>query len=103
MRSAVSGDDQIAVPTNWKVYPNPVFGGSSLVVDWKNPASEQDMITISNLRGQVVRSLKVEPGQTSAVWDGKDAQGRKSPNGVYLVKSERNKGLGTYSKIVLMH
>lgn len=76
-------------------YPNPMAAEATVAYEIAKPTPAS--LRIYNVAGQVVRSLvegKVEPGHYEAVWDGKDASGRKVGSGIYFYRLEA----GSYSK-----
>lgn len=71
------------------VYPNPSTG--PVTVTLPNVCSEGATVDIFNIRGQRIRSFRVE-GQgigsfTQLIWDGEDDSGRSVSAGVYLVRA----------------
>ncbi len=92
-----SDDDLPAVTQFIKCYPNP-FSRSTLTrksqltilfnTGETNRSQNIETIEIFNLRGQKVRSLSTskrdESGTYSVSWDGKDANGRTMPSGIYF-------------------
>ncbi|MFA6146468.1 MAG: T9SS type A sorting domain-containing protein [Patescibacteria group bacterium] len=73
-----------------KVFPNP-FCQSLLITG----ASDKSVIKVYDKAGKLVKSI------ANFSWDGKDATGRKCPNGMYFVKIQtENKAIT--QKVVLM-
>ena len=81
-----------SVPESFKLYqnyPNPFNPSTRIRIDI--PVSSRDVartrVSISNIRGQVVRVLVDEartPGSYEINWDGRDEQGLPVPSGLYL-------------------
>ena len=46
-------------------------------------------LAVYDLSGRRVRSLRLEEGATSVVWDGHDRTGRPAPPGVYFLRAMR--------------
>ena len=70
-----------------KAYPNPF--GQMTNIKYQIVKSGQVSLKIYNIAGQEVRTLAdgIQPaGHYSLPWDGKDSQGQKAANGVYLYK-----------------
>ncbi len=69
--------------------PNPFTGTTTISYELGNAGSV--MLTLHDVTGRVVRGLAAGPqtiGFHSAVWDGKDARGRKLPAGVYFCRMQ---------------
>jgi len=76
-----------------KAYPNPFAGAIQLDVQRSDATSAE--ISVYNLRGQLVTRLKpteIKAKSFTFRWDGSDAQGSKTPNGIYLIRSESTDG-----------
>ena len=76
----VANQDEVQVPAAnlLTAYPNPMKDHLAIKAD---PSLRDDSLDIYNLKGQLVRRLKVTEGETS--WDGKDSSGSDCPSGVY--------------------
>ena len=85
-----------------KVYPNPAY------MDADTPASifmeglvEATALRVVTLAGDVVARLETRGGR--ARWDGRDAEGRLVPSGMYLVIAVGDGGEGTaYGKLAVI-
>jgi len=67
-------------------YPNPMKDHLNIKITQDDkPVIAANHIDIFNIKGQLIRSLKLTKGET--VWDGKDKQGRICPDGIYLLRS----------------
>jgi hypothetical protein len=66
-------------------YPNPMTNHLTIKATNDDPSLYNASIDIFNIKGQLVRSLKLVNNETN--WDGKDKQGRICPNGIYLLRS----------------
>lgn len=68
-----------------------------------NPSDELVQGTIYDIRGAVVRELRVDsqsPTSSALVWDGRDAKGAVVPSGVYLYKITAGKEKATGTVVV---
>lgn len=69
------------------VHPNPL--GKSATIEYRLPQAEKVMLTIFNVKGQIIRELCSEfkqQGDYSLSWDGKDSSGKEVFSGIYLIK-----------------
>ncbi len=68
------------------IYPNPSPGRTTLVLDSKH--SQSVRLEIYNVKGQQVASQNrtLSPGSNELVWEGNDAQGKRLPAGIYLIR-----------------
>jgi hypothetical protein len=80
-------DDVQTPPVNAiSAYPNPMKDHLNIKITQDDkPVIAANHIDIFNIKGQLIRSLKLTKGET--VWDGKDNNGNTCPNGVYLIRS----------------
>ena len=81
--------------------PNPMVGETRL--SYRLPQGQNVQITVHDLRGRVVRSLlngTSSEGEHAVMWDGRDAQGRQAPAGVYFVNMKTQQGNQT-QRVVL--
>ncbi len=83
---AVANEDEIEVLTTTLGgnYPNPFSSETTLSYTLKEPARVS--LGIYNLKGQLIRTLVQEnkaAGHYTAIWDGKDDQGKAVYSGVY--------------------
>ena len=66
-------------------YPNPMRDNLSIKLTQDDGADrDENSIDIFNIKGQLIRSLKLTKGET--VWDGKDSGGKPCPKGIYLLR-----------------
>lgn len=82
--------------------PNPTSGEARL--EYQVPAAGDAVLQILNLEGRLVRTLvsgHVEAGTSSATWDGRTADGRRAPAGVYYARLQRGAS-GSSARIVLL-
>ena len=77
-------------------YPNP----SALSVKFRTSFPIETRITIWNLMGELVRTIRVENGE--AVWDGCSEFGSRVPVGCYISRLERN-GREAAVKVIILH
>ncbi|MEA2103926.1 MAG: T9SS type A sorting domain-containing protein [Candidatus Cloacimonadota bacterium] len=76
--------------------PNPFATSTTISFTTKSPIAENQQIEIFNIKGQKVKTLKAtENGITeygirkySAIWEGKNEQGKQVAQGVYFYKIE---------------
>ncbi len=69
-----------------KIYPNPF--GSSTQIAYHLKSDSPVVITIYNLKGQLVKSLvnaSKDAGEHTAFWDGRDSSGNYCSSGIYSV------------------
>ena len=67
-----------------KVYPNPF--NEKVHISFEHPGNQSASLEIYNLSGQRLVLLTAPSYQQSFVWDGKDAQGKNLPAGVYTYR-----------------
>ena len=84
-----TNDDQILNSLSLTAYPNPFIQGTNISI--KNDKARSREMEIYNLRGQLVRKLSSNQGESS-YWDGTDNQGRSVSPGVYLLKQMGSRG-----------
>lgn len=82
----VSNDDLVTAPTSLAIYPNPcVAGRDALTI--KTNANAGSVLTIFNLRGQLVRELPVSTiGESQSTWDLRDSRGKLCGSGIYYLR-----------------
>lgn len=71
--------------------PNPFTSSTTISFTTKNPLVENQQIEIFNIKGQKVKTLQIAPTSSrtvSAVWNGKNEQGKPVAQGVYFYKVE---------------
>lgn len=94
----VANEDNVASPeAGVSVFPNPFSATASFTISLK--AKHPANLLIYNIKGQIVRSLVINPdtkGNASVNWDGKTDNGLSAMNGVYFYSidngSERYNG-----------
>ncbi|MCB5280209.1 MAG: T9SS type A sorting domain-containing protein [Candidatus Cloacimonetes bacterium] len=79
-------DEVQAPPVNTiSAYPNPMKDEVTIKIKQDVQSHSPDnSIDIFNIKGQLIRSLKLTKGET--VWDGKDSGGKPCPKGIYLLR-----------------
>ena len=79
-------EDEVQTPpvNTISAYPNPMKDEVTIKIkqDVQSPITDNS-IDIFNIKGQLIRSLKLTKGET--VWDGKDSGGKPCPKGIYLL------------------
>jgi hypothetical protein len=82
------GEHPAVLPDDFRLmqnYPNPFNPETAITIHL--PEAAPIRLSIVNAMGHEVRVLaegRIEPGILSFIWDGRDAQGRALPSGVYL-------------------
>lgn len=94
----VSNDDPVApaIPkTSITAYPNPFNVLTNIKISLQTDAIEGGLgsanLKIYNLRGQLVKSIALDPTQSGdqlSFWDGRDAAGGACANGIYFLRLE---------------
>ncbi|PKN72499.1 MAG: hypothetical protein CVU50_06475, partial [Candidatus Cloacimonetes bacterium HGW-Cloacimonetes-3] len=90
VQSSVDNEDAIesaSVTKLWNNYPNPFSAYTTIRYSLKSTGIAK--VEVYNMRGQFVRSLYsdiAKSGMNSLVWDGRDQQGNKTADGLYLIK-----------------
>ena len=80
-------------------YPNPF--NNELVMELKNaPKLNNSQLEIYNLKGQLIRRLKVAGSE--AIWDGQDAANQPCANGIYFIKLTENGRTVSSKKVTLV-
>ncbi|MDD3563106.1 MAG: T9SS type A sorting domain-containing protein [Candidatus Cloacimonetes bacterium] len=80
-------DDEVQAPpvNTISAYPNPMKDEVTIKIKQDVQSHSPDnSIDIFNIKGQLIRSLKLTKGET--VWDGKDSGGKPCPKGIYLLR-----------------
>ena len=84
----VSLDDAITPMAQLKLlaWPNPSSGNIQLKLE--NAAVHEQELSIYNIRGQKLKTIRLsaKDGFTQS-WDGRDAEGRPCPGGIYILKT----------------
>ncbi|NNE10069.1 MAG: CehA/McbA family metallohydrolase, partial [Gemmatimonadetes bacterium] len=81
------------LPLSLRAAPNPFRDGTGIILDV--PATKSGIpalldVRVLDIRGRAVRTLCHEyrpPGSVAFAWDGRGADGRRAPSGVYLVRA----------------
>jgi len=96
-----SAEDMIQPPsaTALKVYPNPARVNSMITIEHKGKTNVP--VDIFNLKGQKVREIN-SSGEV-ARWDGKNAAGKPSGAGIYLLRAGDSKQETKTSKLLLLN
>lgn len=98
----IAVDDPEIPEINILNYPNP-FKDETTISYYSKASQEPDCIRIYNIKGEVVRTLEVEPSATgfSTVWDGTDDLGRAVSSGIYFYSVKTDDHERT-QKLILM-
>jgi len=68
---------------NIEVFPNPFSGFTRISVKGNLPSSEQ-MIEISDIKGQIVKQILISNQSTEYIWNGKNNKGVEIQAGIYF-------------------
>lgn len=82
-------DEVFGAAGRLRVFPSPAQIGAGCRIMAASGRAQDGRLLVFDVRGRTVRMLKaVDDGEGSAVaaWDGRDAQGRDVPSGVYFLK-----------------
>ncbi len=82
--------------------PNPFSSSTTLQFNKTTEHSESTEIKIYNVKGQLVRELKIQNLKlkiNEAVWDGKDDNGNEVGSGVYFFKLNNGEHIGKVVKL----
>jgi len=84
-------EDEVQIPlvNKIKTYPNPMTHHLNIKATNDDPSLLNARIYIFNIKGQLVRTLKLS--NSEANWDGKDDAGHNCPSGIYLIRSGERK------------
>ncbi|MDD2229389.1 MAG: T9SS type A sorting domain-containing protein [Candidatus Cloacimonetes bacterium] len=85
----ISGTDTPAFPNRnllSDAYPNPFRSGYTSSFDVELKDGEEGEVSIYNVVGQVVKTMKVSPGFHTLEWNGKDSKGNNCSSGIYFYK-----------------
>jgi immune inhibitor A len=99
-----AGADPAAVTQVWlsPARPNPSPG--SVALDYRLPAGTPARLTILDAAGRVVTSRGIAPANgtnATLTWDGRFADGRSVPGGLYLIRLEWDGGRGIQKAVLL--
>lgn len=90
-------------------YPNPFRIFTTIAFNIHRRDIENAEINIYNIKGQLVKRLGFRPpagrsdfGFGEAIWDGKDDNGKKLPNGIYLYKLNSGNYQSKVKKMILL-
>ena len=74
------------VTTLNNAYPNPFRANNSTKIEVGIKAGESGTLTIYNIRGEIVKAIKVNEGYHTIIWDGKDSKGTTCGSGIYFYR-----------------
>ncbi len=101
----VANEDEESIPVPNCLglpYPNPFRENCHVPVSMKEPGEVK--LSVYNLKGQKVKDLesaKLAKGEHLIAWDGKDKNGRKLANGIYLLRLQTREGVYTQRAVLL--
>jgi len=81
-------------------YPNPFNPSTTISFNLSTEINENAVISIFNLKGQIIKTYSISNGQTSITWNGTDDSGKNVSSGVYLYKLDTDNN--TYSKKMIL-
>ncbi|KQC08462.1 MAG: hypothetical protein APR54_00475 [Candidatus Cloacimonas sp. SDB] len=120
-----TGSDDMAIPDNfilYQNYPNPFNPSTSISFAYPNSQADHNEnaeLTIFNLKGQIIRKLKLtnadlsdtgdfareldefDENKFTITWDGIDSKGRSLPSGIYLYRLNLENYSATRKMILL--
>jgi len=85
---------QPSLPGRWRIScaPNPFRGSATIRITPEIPGplhpGAEARVSIRDLSGRLVREIRLMPGSTEAVWDGRDEHATLVPSGTYFVRLE---------------
>ena len=86
-------------------YPNPLNSiNSETTIEFELKKSGRTEVAIYNIKGQKVKTLideRLNLGEHSLVWNGKDKKGKQVASGIYFYKVEQNKETKVKKMIVI--
>jgi len=74
------------VTTLNNAYPNPFRANNRTKIEVGIKAGESGTLTIYNIRGEVVKAVKLTQGYHTINWDGKDSKGKTCGSGIYFYR-----------------
>ncbi len=74
------------VTTLNNAYPNPFRANNSTKIEVGIKAGETGTLTIYNIRGEVVKAVKLTQGYHTINWDGIDSKGKTCGSGIYFYR-----------------
>ncbi|MCB5255101.1 MAG: agmatine deiminase family protein [Candidatus Cloacimonetes bacterium] len=100
----VSNPGDISVPQapGLKIYPNPLGKGRLLSIDYQQDKAGAALISIFNLRGQLVYEKELFAQQGVVSWDGRDKSGNLSTSGIYFLRF-KNRDTERNCKLIIAH
>ncbi|MCD4789953.1 MAG: T9SS type A sorting domain-containing protein [Bacteroidales bacterium] len=85
---------------NWieyvNIYPNPFK--SETTIEFKTEKTQQINISIYNLNGKLIKTLKneyIKPGEYRTIWNGKGKNGKEVNSGLYLIRLQSGRKIIT--------
>ncbi|MBN2018326.1 MAG: T9SS type A sorting domain-containing protein [Candidatus Cloacimonetes bacterium] len=99
----ISIDDPELPEMTMRSYPNPFTDETTISFSSKSHIQELEDVTIYNIKGEVVKTLELEPSVTgyNTIWDGKDNSGKSVSNGIYFYTIKTD-NIETTQKLILM-
>ena len=85
-----------------KVYPNPFMDSTTISFYGTTNSHELSQIKIFNLRGQLIKELKIQNLNfkiNGVVWDGKDEKGQCLPFGIYFAEMKTGKDVNVVKMV----
>jgi hypothetical protein len=100
----VENDDNTQTPvavSHVSVYPNPSHLSDGVTFDTKVSPNETGTLTIYNIRGQKVKSFKLDSTTSKLNWNNQDEKNHPCAPGVYFYKLETNKHKETKKMVII--
>ncbi len=84
-------------------YPNPFNPSTTIVYNPTNKNLKNAVLTIYNLKGQIIKNFEISGDKASLIWYGKDNQGKKVSSGVYFYNVKmKGKKTSQLQKMILI-
>ena len=68
------------------VYPNPFRVGATINIEVNVKAGDQATLSIFNVRGQIVKTSRINAGYNQISWNGLDDNGNACSSGIYFIR-----------------
>ncbi len=108
---SIDDEDQLSYGSNvlFQNYPNPMKSSTTISFNLATKSHEKAQIKIYNVKGQLVRKIKMQPpiysgvkGKNNIVWDGKDKNNKPVSSGIYFYRLETENYQSSVKKLLLL-